>query len=166
MILKTQMFYEKDNGLFKFIMNYINMVLRGMEFIYASRAQNWNLHLESCKKLAMDFHSTNRIKYMRMLPYYIGSVYDLQFSDHFTWNSLESGKFSVVKNKLPFVAIGVDHAGEQENKLLKLEGGLTGIANNENDPNRFLLTAPILRQFCDDFYLLNNLTIISNQEKH
>ena len=51
-----------------------------------------------------------------------------------------------------FVAIGVDHAGEQENKLLKLEGGLTGIANNENARNRFLLTAPILRQFCDDFY--------------
>ena len=34
-----QIFYEKrkDNGLFRFIMNYINMVLSGMEFIYASR---------------------------------------------------------------------------------------------------------------------------------
>ena len=92
-----------------------------MEFIYASRTQNLNLHLESCRKLAIDFHSTNRIKYMRMLPYYIGSMYDLQYLNSFTWNSLLSGKFSVVKSKLPFVAIGVDHAGEQENKMLKVK---------------------------------------------
>ena len=39
------------------------------------------------------------------------------------------------------MAIGVDHAGEKENKVLKVHGGLRGIANNENARNRFFVVA-------------------------
>ena len=67
----------KDNlnerSMCKFLSNYIAMYERSQEFIYASRTQNWQLHLESCFKLAIDFHSTDRIKYMRMMPFYIKS---------------------------------------------------------------------------------------------
>ena len=38
----------------------------------------------------------------------------------------------------------MDHAGEQENKLLKISGGLRGIANNENTRNRFFINAPFV----------------------
>ena len=57
---------------------------------------------------------------------------------------MNNGEFSVVKSRLPFVALGVDHAGEQENKLLKISGGLRGIANNENARNRFFINAPFV----------------------
>ena len=57
--------------------NYIKMFERSQEFVFASRTQNWELHLQSCAKLAVDFHATNRIKYMRMMPYYITSQYAL-----------------------------------------------------------------------------------------
>ena len=57
---------------------------------------------------------------------------------------MSEGEFSVVKSNLPFVAIGIDHAGEQENKYIKGHGGLTGIANNVNARNRFLISAPVI----------------------
>ena len=38
----------------------------------------------------------------------------------------------------------MDHAGEQENKLLKISGGLRGIANNENARNKFFINAPFV----------------------
>ena len=54
-----------------------------------------------------------------------------------------------MKCKLPFVALGVDHAGEQENKSLKISGGLRGIANNVNARNRFFAIVPVIRNICE-----------------
>ena len=142
----------KDNlnerSMCKFLSNYIAMYERSQEFIYASRTQNWQLHLESCFKLSIDFHSTDRIKYMRMMPFYIKSQMYLEDNHPFVWKSLEDGQFSV-KCKLPFVALGVDHAGEQENKSLKISGGLRGIANNVNARNRFFAIVLVIRSICE-----------------
>lgn len=141
-------FNEKyaNDDMSKFILNYMHMVERSQEFVYASRTENWQLHLQSSMKLAEDFHSTNRIKYMRLMPYYVHSQYALKSLDPQTWNDLEEGGFTVKKSQIPFTAIGPDHAGEQENKVLKVQGGLRGIANNENARNRFFLVAPVLSQ--------------------
>ena len=62
---------------------------------------------------------------------------------------MAKGQFSVVKSKLPFVGIGVDHAGEQENKVLKVSGGLRGIATNINARNRFFVIVPLIRYLCE-----------------
>ena len=124
------------------------MYERSQEFVFASRTQNWKLHLESCQKLSVDFHATDRIKYMRMFPYYIKTQLALEEWDTATWKWLNEGQFSVVKSRLPFVGIGVDHAGEQQNKMLKVSGGLRGIAINANAGNRFFATASILRALC------------------
>ena len=53
----------------KYILNYIEVYERSQEFVFTSRMQNWKLHLESCQKLTVDFHATDRIKYMQMFPY-------------------------------------------------------------------------------------------------
>ena len=87
---------------------------------------------------------------MRMMPYYVASQHALQESDPPVWQALAGGEFSVAKNDLPFTAIGVDHAGEQENKVLKVHGGLRGIANNENARNRFFIVAPIINRLCSE----------------
>ena len=47
-------------------------------------------------------------------------------------------QFSVVKSKLPFVGIGVDHAG-----------GLRGIATNINARNRFFAIVPLICYLCE-----------------
>ncbi len=74
----------------------------------------------------------------------------MQESDPPVWQALAVGEFSVAKNDLPFTAIGVDHAGEQENKVLKVHGGLRGIANNENARNRFFGGAPMINRLCSE----------------
>ena len=74
----------------------------------------------------------------------MSSQLSLKTSDPFTSESLNNGEFSVVKSRLPFIALGVDHAGEQENKLLKISRGLRGIANNKNARNRFYINVPFV----------------------
>ena len=86
---------------------------------------------------------------MRMFPYYIKTQFALDGKDPYKWKCLSEGQFSIVKSRLSLVGIGVDHAGEQENKLLKVRGGLRGIAANVNARNRFFATTPILRGLCN-----------------
>ena len=65
------------------------------------------------------------------------------------------GDFSVNKTVIPFSAIGVDHTIEQENRAIKVLGGLTGIANNWKAPHEYFLTVSetgnIIQDFCDVF---------------
>ena len=69
------------------------MFQRSQEFVYASRTQNWQLHLESCQKLSIDFHATDRIKYMRMFPYYIKTQLALETEEPYIWQSLRGTVF-------------------------------------------------------------------------
>ena len=43
---------------------------------------------------------------------------------------LDAGEFSVNNSGIPFTAIGSDHDIEQENRALKVIGGIKGIANS------------------------------------
>ncbi|ESO99438.1 hypothetical protein LOTGIDRAFT_158523 [Lottia gigantea] len=83
----------------------------------------------------------------------------LEQSDPGIWNAFMNGEFSVKQNLIPFTSIGMDHAGEQENKIMKVEGGLIGISNNENERTRYFLVAPILANISKGY--LNNLSLQS-----
>ena len=55
-----------------------------------------------------------------------------------------SGEFSIQKTRIPFTAIGRDHAGEQVNCEFKTRDVITEITCNENSRTRQILIAPIL----------------------
>ena len=84
------------------------------------------------------------MKYRRMWPVYIADMYDLQHRSPEVWAAHKRGDFSCQKSDIPGTAIGQDHAGEQENKIIESCGGITGITRNKNSRARHFLAAPIL----------------------
>ena len=74
----------------------------------------------------------------------------LQSNDEDTWNYFMEGNFCCQNNEIPFTAIGRDHCVEQENKVLKGRGGVSGQSSNSNSTNRYFMTAPILSQIYSD----------------
>ena len=54
------------------------------------------------------------------------------------------GDSSCQKSNVPGTAIGQNHAGEQENKIIKNRGDITGITRNENTRTRHFLAAAVL----------------------
>ena len=127
------------------------MVERLLIFIHASRSRNWELHLSSTEELVRDITSMDRIKYRRMLPVYLAEMYTLKRMDPIVWEAFSDGEFAVQRNKIPFTGIGMDHRGEQVNKILKIDGGIVGISHNENACTRFMLSAPIIAEISSSF---------------
>ena len=141
--------FEKErmsNYQLQLVKIYMRMFERLLLFIHATRSRNWALHLSSTEALIQDLESADRIKYGRLLPVYIAEMHALERSDPVVWKAFTNGEFAVQKTKIPFVALGMDHAGEQVNKLLKINGGLVGVSKNVNARNRFMITAPIIAE--------------------
>ena len=78
-----------------------------------------------------------------MLPVYLAEKKCLQDESPHIWNYFLQGGFTVKKSDIPFTSLGADHAGEQQNKILKIVGGLIGITKNEQARTRYFSVAPI-----------------------
>ena len=93
--------------------------------------------------------------YARMSPVYFSQVHELREMDMATWELFEQGLFSVSKSDVPITAIGCDHAIEQENRALKVLGGIKGIANSDRGLEEYFLMAAelsnIIKDFCETF---------------
>ena len=124
-------------------------------FIRATRQQQWNLHLSSLHILCKYFFAFDMINYARLTPVYIAQMFSLKYTDPDLWIMLEGGNFSVNKGQGAFTAIGVDHGIEQENRAMKVLGGIKGIANNQRAPDQYFLIVSemgnIIEEFCQVF---------------
>ena len=139
-----------NNYQFKAMRVYMRMVERLLLFIHASRERDWILHLAAAEDLIKDLVSMDRIHYRRLMPVYIANMRRLEEEDPAIWEALANGQFSVSKSSVPFTSIGVDYAGEQVNRVLKVDGGLTGISSNQNARTRLLLIAPIISHLTEE----------------
>ena len=138
-----------------FYRNYMLLFESLLLFIRASREQLWNLHLNSLHSLCPYFFAFDMLNYARMTPVYLSQMFQLKHDDQLTWIMMESGSFSVNKSHIPFSAIGADHAIEQENRAMKVLGGIKGLANYNQAFNEYFLTASelgnIMESFCETF---------------
>ena len=134
----------------KFYLIYMNLFERIL-FLRATREESWEFHLRSRHELFPFFFSFHMI----MTPMYLSQMMDLKENDEKTWIMMMKGAFCVEKSKVPFTSKGADHGIEQENRSIKVMGGIKGISNSSiNLDEYFLSTAEIsniITSFCDKF---------------
>ena len=87
---------------------------------------------------------------------------ELKENDEMSWQYLKDN-FSINKTGIPFFPIGSDHALEQDNKLLKVNGWVVGLTQNPTALHRFCLISPSLASLCSQF--LKNSRIIDKSTK-
>ena len=84
-------------------------------------------------------------------------MYQLRNDDPAIWNRFIEGEFSVNKSNVVFSPIGADLAPEQENRTVKVLGGIKGIANSQKLLDEYFLSAAemsnIVEQFCTSFLI-------------
>ena len=67
------------------------------------------------------------------------------------WDEFEKGNFCVTKGAAGFTSIGPDHGIEQENRELKVMGGIVGITQNEKSLDKYFLISPELSKIKQQF---------------
>ena len=121
---------QQLESVFKVIRLYMEMVQTMLQFLRAVRTTQRNLSLAALKSFTKFSFALDRQSYARMIPLYLSEMQNLQFSDPATWQNFVNGTWVVNKNKLSFSSLGADEALEQENRRLKVQGGIVGITLN------------------------------------
>ena len=125
-------------------------------FIRASRQSLWKLHLGSLNNFTKYFFAHDQLNYARLTQLYLATMAELERRDEVSWKYLEQN-YSISKTSIPLAAIGSGHAMEQENKAMKVLGGITGLTQQPAALSRFCLTAPILSELSQEFLQRNNV---------
>jgi len=72
------------------------------------------------------YNGRHRLVYAQNIPEYIARMHQLETADTETWEEFASGNFMVnTSNSVPFTCIGIDHAMEHLNKVIKGQGGIS-----------------------------------------
>jgi len=82
----------------------------------------WGLHLSSLDALGKYFFAHDKQKYARLVLLYLAKMTALQTTDPDIHEEFMDGNSVVNKNKIPFCAIGVDHAVEHISRITKVTG--------------------------------------------
>ena len=120
-------------------------------FVRANLEGDWQLHLTSLKTMIPYFFVHDQTNYARHSPFYLATMNELEHNDGDSWNYLKDN-FSINKSGIPFCSIGSDHALEQENKSLKVTGGVKGLTQEPTALYRYCLTVPSLNDNSKAFY--------------
>ena len=81
----------------------------------------------------------------------------LKTKDIDSWN-YSKDNFSINKSGITFCSIGSDHALEQENKTIKVTGGVIGLTQNQAALHRICLVALFLSALSKEFCNKNQIT--------
>jgi len=127
-------------------------------FIYALRASDFLLYVDSLTQLIPWLFVLDRTHYARWLSVHVRDMAQLGETNSAVREQFMLGKFTVKRSQSVFSAIAFDQAHEQMNKIIKGDGGIIGLTENERSLSQLLITAPETARLITEFQSGMNIT--------
>ena len=162
---KSKRFDESLDHQGLYLRNFIFMYETLLQFVRTFREEHWELYLSSLDAMIPYFFAHDQLNYARLSPLYLATMMQLKKSDSQSWHYLKK-HFCVNKSGNPFCFIGSDHALEQENKIMKVTGGVTGLTQKPTSLNRFCLIALFLNALSKAFCDRNNIGLLQRKQHY
>ena len=136
---------------FQFWLIILRLELHVLSFIRSIREGNFNLYIESLKKLVPWCFALDHINYARWIPVHLIDKISLEKSHPNIYAEFVKGKFVVKKTQHAFSAIAIDQAHEQNNALVKGDGGAVGLTANPAALHRWMVSGPEMARLIKQF---------------
>ena len=119
-------------------------------FCRAHRQKKFPLYVEALEQLIQFFFAMDQTNYARRASVHIRDMKSLPESTKEEF--IRNGKWVVSKKKKnAFFSIPFDQEHEQENKIVKISGGVVGVTNNPAALRRLMLSGPELARCVNEF---------------
>ena len=146
------------------------MHLEGLILVYVRslRDANLSLYMDALTALAPWFFALNHTHYSRWVPVHIRDMITLHQRLPQVAKEFDEGNFVVCKTTRPFSAIAIDQAHEQNNTIIKVDGGAIGLTQNPRALLRWMVAGPEIARVIDGFQTvcLDNNANIKSQDRH
>lgn len=144
-------FIEAQTATFKYWVSYLELVEILLEFQFAERSGNWELHLNSFRKMLPYFFAFDHTNYARWGTIYLLDMYKLPHTAPEVHKEFMNGNFVVKRLNGNFNQLSIDQALEHINKNSKDAGGIVGLTKNTTKLDEWFLSYNVVGMMLDEF---------------
>ena len=127
-----------------------------LAFIRSQREANYTLHVETLTAIIPWMFAMDHYHYARWLTVHVTDLQELSNDSMDIHREFVKGNFVTQKSSHKFSAMAHDQIHEQQNAIVKGDGGVIGITENEGALRRWMVAgaeiARILNEFEDQFH--------------
>lgn len=159
---------DKENAhpQFKFWSSVLNLELLVLSCIRSFRESDFELYKQSLANLIPHFFGLDRVNYARWLPIHVRDMVSLHQTNPDIAREFAKGNFTVRKTTKVFSNMAIDQAHEQNNALIKGDGGAIGLTEDPSALRRWMVSGPEISRVIDEFETVVNPHKSSEVSKH
>ena len=121
-------------------------------FIRSLREANFQLYVDTLSKMIPWFFALDHVNYSRWLPIHLRDMISLNtMHPEIASEFISAGSFTVRKTGRKFSAMAIDQAHEQNNAMVKGEGGAVGLTENPSALRRWMISGPEIARIVNEF---------------
>ncbi|KAK3909702.1 Cis-prenyltransferase 4, chloroplastic [Frankliniella fusca] len=139
---------------FRFWLTFLELILLLLQFVKSLRQSTFPLYVESFGEMIPWFFYFNHTHYARWGTVHYMELMELPVKIPSLYAEFLKGKFTVHKSTRAMSGLGVDQAHEQNNRIVKEEGGAIGLTQNPTALRRWMVAGPevtnLLQYFRDE----------------
>ena len=136
---------------FQFWSIILQLQLEFLIFMRSIREGNFLLYTDALTKLVPWFFALGHTNYARWIPVHLRDMNSLKYDHPSVYDYFLEGKFVVQKTTRRFSAIATDQAHEQNNAIVKGDGGAVGLTENAAALRRWMVSGPEMARLIDEF---------------
>ena len=146
---------QRKNNCPQFLFWYTALQLQLLVFTYirSLREANFPLYVDCLTKLAPWCFALDHTNYARWLPVHVRDMASLGETHPDVATEFGDGKFTVQKTCRVFSSIAIDQAHEQNNAIVKGDGGAVGLMQSPESLRRWCVAGPEMARMISEFEL-------------
>ncbi|KAG7157210.1 hypothetical protein Hamer_G010061 [Homarus americanus] len=136
---------------FKYWSLVLELELTVLMFVRSLKSSNFKLCVDALVQLMPWFFALDRTHHSRWLSVHVHDMQELPVKHPQLTREFEAGKFTLPKTKHAFSTIPLDQSHEQNNEMVKGEGGATGLTGNPQALRRWKIEGPQIATLVNEF---------------
>lgn len=141
---------ETQHPQFRYWSKTFNLEVLFLQFMQSQREGNFELYISTLGRIVPWMFAMDHFHYAKWLPVHVRDLMQLQHECPTVYQEFREGKFVTQKTTHCFSMMAHDHVHEQLNAVLKGDGGIIGITENESALKRWLIAGPEMARIIHD----------------
>ena len=157
---------QSSQPMFKFWHTVLQLQLTVLVFVRSLRTANFQLYVQSLTKLVPWFFSLDHFNYSRWISVHLRDMVTLVHLHPNIYAEFMMGHFTVRKTDHSFSNIAIDQAHEQNNAVVKNDGGAIGLTESPSALQRWMVSGPEMAGLINDFETSVNHSQVTTDTRH
>ncbi|KAJ8372691.1 hypothetical protein AAFF_G00280200 [Aldrovandia affinis] len=151
---------------FQFWFIILQLELAVLIYVRSVREENFLLYTDALSKLVPWFFALGHTNYARWISVHLRDMVTLVTKHPSVYAQFLAGNFTVKKTTHAFSAIALDQAHEQNNALVKGDGGAVGLTENPAALRRWMVSGPEMARLISEFQATTEKRMKKTELKH